>query len=134
MATEAVVPRGPEQAVRGPPSARAASGATANDDSKPRGVRARAAIRRAERAGGGREGAVVNRWLVLVIACLAQFIVVLDNTIGNGALPSIQHGLHFSAANLQWVVNGYTLVFGGFLMLGGRAAHLLGPRGPFIAG
>ena len=72
------------------------------------------------------ESSTTNRWLVLVIACLAQFMVVLDNTIVNVALPSIQRGLHFSPANLQWVVNGYTLIFGGFLMLGGRAADLLG--------
>jgi EmrB/QacA subfamily drug resistance transporter len=75
-----------------------------------------------------------NRWLILVIACLAQFMVVLDNTIVNVALPSIQRGLSFSAANLQWVVDGYTLIFGGFLMLGGRAADLLGRRRLFVAG
>ena len=75
-----------------------------------------------------------NRWLILVIACLAQFMVVLDNTIVNVALPSVQHGLHFSVANLQWVVNAYTLIFGGFLMLGGRAADLLGRRRLFVAG
>jgi EmrB/QacA subfamily drug resistance transporter len=75
-----------------------------------------------------------NRWLILVIACLAQFMVVLDATVVNVALPSIQRGLHFSAANLQWVVNAYTLVFGGFLMLGGRAADLLGRRRLFVAG
>jgi EmrB/QacA subfamily drug resistance transporter len=75
-----------------------------------------------------------NRWLILVIACLAQFMVVLDNTIVNVALPSVQHGLHFSAANLPWVVNAYTLIFGGFLMLGGRAADLLGRRRLFVAG
>jgi EmrB/QacA subfamily drug resistance transporter len=75
-----------------------------------------------------------NRWLVLVIACMAQFMVVLDATVVNVALPSIQHGLHFSAANLQWVVNAYTLVFGGFLLLGGRAADLLGRKRLFVAG
>ena len=75
-----------------------------------------------------------NRWLVLVIACLAQFMVVLDNTIVNVALPSVQRGLHFSPANLQWVVNAYTLIFGGFLLLGGRAADLLGRRRLFVAG
>jgi EmrB/QacA subfamily drug resistance transporter len=75
-----------------------------------------------------------NRWLVLVIACLAQFMVVLDATIVNVALPSIQHGLNFSSSDLQWVVNAYTLVFGGFLMLGGRAADLLGRRRLFVAG
>src|SRR5689334_18503054 len=75
-----------------------------------------------------------NRWLVLVIVCLAQFMVVLDATVVNIALPSIQHGLNFSDANLQWVVNGYTLVFGGFLLLGGRAADLLGRKRLFLAG
>jgi EmrB/QacA subfamily drug resistance transporter len=76
----------------------------------------------------------VNPWLVLVIACLAQFMVVLDATVVNIALPSVQRGLHFSAANLQWVVNAYTLIFGGFLLLGGRAADLLGRRRLFVAG
>jgi len=75
-----------------------------------------------------------NRWLVLVIVCLAQFMVVLDATVVNIALPSIQHGLNFSDANLQWVVNAYTLVFGGFLLLGGRAADLLGRKRLFLAG
>jgi EmrB/QacA subfamily drug resistance transporter len=76
----------------------------------------------------------VNPWLVLVIACLAQFMVVLDATVVNIALPSVQRGLHFSAANLQWVVNAYTLIFGGFLLLGGRAADLLGRKRLFVAG
>jgi EmrB/QacA subfamily drug resistance transporter len=75
-----------------------------------------------------------NRWLVLVIACLAQFMVVLDVTIVNVALPSIQRGLHFSPASLQWVINAYTLIFGGFLLLGGRAADLLGRKRLFSAG
>ncbi|MFL5828875.1 MAG: MFS transporter [Solirubrobacteraceae bacterium] len=75
-----------------------------------------------------------NRWLILVIACLAQFMVVLDATIVNVALPSIQRGLHFSPADLQWVVNAYTLIFGGFLLLGGRAADLLGRKRLFAAG
>src|ERR1700733_11236950 len=76
----------------------------------------------------------VNPWLVLVIACMAQFMVVLDATVVNIALPSVQRGLHFSAANLQWVVNGYTLIFGGFLLLGGRAADLVGRKRLFVAG
>jgi EmrB/QacA subfamily drug resistance transporter len=75
-----------------------------------------------------------NRWLVLAIVCLAQFMVILDATIVNIALPSIQHGLSFSDANLQWVINAYTLVFGGFLLLGGRAADLLGRKRLFVAG
>lgn len=75
-----------------------------------------------------------HKWLILVVACMAQFMVVLDNTIVNVALPSVQRGLHFSTTNLQWVINGYTLTFGGFLMLGGRMADLLGRRRLFVAG
>ncbi len=75
-----------------------------------------------------------SRWLILVIACLAQFMVILDATIVNVALPSIQKGLDFSPSTLQWVVNAYTLVFGGFLLLGGRAADLLGRKRLFMAG
>ncbi|MEA2426444.1 MAG: hypothetical protein QOF37_72, partial [Thermoleophilaceae bacterium] len=73
-------------------------------------------------------------WLVLVLVCFAQFMVVLDATIVNVALPSIQRSLNFSAANLQWIVNGYTLVFGGFLLLGGRAGDLFGRKRLFLAG
>ena len=76
----------------------------------------------------------VNPWLVLVLVCLGQFMVILDATIVNVALPSIQQDLQFSAADLQWVINSYTLVFGGFLLLGGRAADLLGRRALFVAG
>ncbi len=79
-------------------------------------------------------GGVTSKWLVLVIACMAQFMVVLDATVVNIALPSVQRGLHFSPANLQWIVNGYTLVFGGFLLLGGRAADLIGRKRLFLAG
>jgi EmrB/QacA subfamily drug resistance transporter len=78
--------------------------------------------------------AASSRWLILVIACMAQFMVVLDATVVNVALPAIQRGLHFSSANLQWVVNAYTLVFGGFLLLGGRAADLVGRKRLFVAG
>jgi len=76
----------------------------------------------------------VNPWLVLVVVGLAQFMVILDATIVNVALPSIQRSLHFSAATLQWVVNGYTLSFGGFLMLGGRAADIVGRKRLFLIG
>ena len=75
-----------------------------------------------------------NRWLVLVLVCLAQFMVVLDATIVNVALPSIQAALHFTPTSLQWIVNAYTLMFGGFLLLGGRASDLLGRQRLFIAG
>jgi EmrB/QacA subfamily drug resistance transporter len=99
-------------------------------------VLSRLPVLRGARSGVGAraDASETNRWVVLVIACLAQFMVVLDATIVNVALPSIQKGLSFSAADLQWVVNGYTLVFGGFLMLGGRAADLLGRRRLFVAG
>jgi EmrB/QacA subfamily drug resistance transporter len=79
-------------------------------------------------------GRQVNPWLVLAVVCFAQFMVVLDATIVNIALPSIQTDLKLSDSNLQWIVNAYTLVFGGFLMLGGRLADLLGRRMLFLTG
>lgn len=66
--------------------------------------------------------------------CAAQLMVVLDATIVNVALPEIQRALGFAPAELQWVVSAYSLTFGGFLMLGGRAADLLGRRRLFVAG
>src|SRR4051794_11128697 len=75
-----------------------------------------------------------NRWVTLVLVCLAQFMVILDATIVNIALPTIQADLEFSQADLQWVVNSYTLLFGGFLLLGGRAADIVGRKKIFIAG
>jgi EmrB/QacA subfamily drug resistance transporter len=75
-----------------------------------------------------------NPWVVLVLICMAQFMVVLDATIVNVALPSIQKDLGLSEANLQWIVNAYTLVFGGFLLLGGRAGDLLGRKRLFLIG
>jgi|SoiMetStandDraft_5_1073268.scaffolds.fasta_scaffold00765_2 EmrB/QacA subfamily drug resistance transporter len=75
-----------------------------------------------------------NKWVVLVLVCFAQFMVVLDATIVNVALPSIQTDLGLSEANLQWIVNAYTLVFGGFLLLGGRAGDLIGRKRLFLGG
>ena len=75
-----------------------------------------------------------NPWVVLVLICFAQFMVVLDATVVNVALPSIQKDLGLSEANLQWIINAYTLVFGGFLLLGGRAGDLLGRKRLFLAG
>ena len=75
-----------------------------------------------------------SKWLALTVLALAQFMVVLDVTIVNVALPSIQDALGFSADGLQWVVNAYTLTFGGLLMLGGRMSDLLGRRRVFLAG
>jgi EmrB/QacA subfamily drug resistance transporter len=79
-------------------------------------------------------GHEVNPWLVLVLVCMAQFMVILDATIVNVALPSIQEDLDISEADLQWIVNAYTLVFGGFLLLGGRAGDLVGRKRVFLVG
>jgi EmrB/QacA subfamily drug resistance transporter len=75
-----------------------------------------------------------NPWLVLVLVCMAQFMVILDATIVNVALPSIQTDLEMSNADLQWIVNAYALVFGGFLLLGGRAGDLVGRKRIFLVG
>jgi EmrB/QacA subfamily drug resistance transporter len=83
----------------------------------------------AERSAGGRRPRAL-----LVLVCLAQLMVILDVSIVNVALPSIRDGLGFSTTGLQWVVNAYTLTFAGFLLLGGRAADLLGRRRVFLAG
>ena len=70
----------------------------------------------------------------LILACLAQFMVVLDVSVVNVALPSIRDHLGFTEQDLQWVVNAYTVTFAGFLLLGGRAADLLGRRRVFVSG
>jgi EmrB/QacA subfamily drug resistance transporter len=75
-----------------------------------------------------------RRWKALAVLGIAYLMVVLDVSIVNVALPSIQKDLHFSTENLQWVVSGYALTFGGFLLLGGRAGDLLGRRRLFMAG
>ncbi len=75
-----------------------------------------------------------RRWLALGLLCTAQFVVVLDASIVNVALPSIGAALSFSQENLSWVVNAYVLTFGGFLLLGGRLADLLGRRRVFMFG
>jgi EmrB/QacA subfamily drug resistance transporter len=75
-----------------------------------------------------------KKWIALALLALAQFVVVLDAAIVNVALPSIGTDLHFSQDDLSWVVNAYTLFFGGFLLLGGRMADLLGRRRMFIVG
>jgi EmrB/QacA subfamily drug resistance transporter len=75
-----------------------------------------------------------RRWLALGLLAAAQFVVVLDASIVNVALPSIGRALSFSQDDLSWVVNAYTLTFGGFLLLGGRMADLIGRRRMFIAG
>jgi EmrB/QacA subfamily drug resistance transporter len=75
-----------------------------------------------------------NKWLALALLAAAQFVVILDASIVNVALPSIGKDLNFSQDDLSWVVNAYVLVFGGFLLLGGRLADLLGRRRLFIVG
>ena len=72
--------------------------------------------------------------LLLAVCCLAQFMVILDVSIVNVALPSIHRSLGFTAPELQWVVNAYTITFAGFLMLSGRAADLFGGRRTFVMG
>lgn len=73
-------------------------------------------------------------WLIFALVAIAQFMVVLDTAITNVALPSIQHNLHFTSSSLQWVITAYALCFGGFLLLGGRAADLFGRRRMLLAG
>ena len=75
-----------------------------------------------------------RRWMSLIVVCLAQLMIVLDTTIVNVALPSIQHDLHFSQGNLTWVVNAFLIAFGSFLLLAGRLGDLLGRRRVFLAG
>jgi EmrB/QacA subfamily drug resistance transporter len=82
---------------------------------------------------GGRD-ARDKRWIALILLCVAQFVVVLDASIVNVALPTIGKALDFTEGNLPWVVNAYVLTFGGFLLLGGRLADLLGRRRVFMAG
>ena len=75
-----------------------------------------------------------NTNTLLLVVCLAQFMVILDVAVVNVALPSMRDALHFSTGGLQWVVNAYTLTFAGFIMLGGRFADLLGRRRMLLAG
>jgi EmrB/QacA subfamily drug resistance transporter len=73
-------------------------------------------------------------WLILSIACIAQFMVVLDVSIVNVALPRMGHDLHFTVSSAQWVINAYVLTFAGFLLLGGRAADFFGRRSVYLTG
>jgi EmrB/QacA subfamily drug resistance transporter len=75
-----------------------------------------------------------RRWIALGILCLGQLMMVLDATIVNVALPSIQHDLHFSQSSLTWVINGYLVTFGGFLLLAGRMGDLVGRKKVFLTG
>src|SRR5258708_4232412 len=82
-----------------------------------------------ERESDGR-----RRWLALVVVCFGQLMIMLDSTIVNVALPSIQHDLNFSQADLTWVVNGYLIAYGSFLLVAGRAGDLIGRKKVFLAG
>src|SRR5436190_9189794 len=75
-----------------------------------------------------------RRWITLFIVCLAQLMIVLDVTIVNVALPSIQRDLHFSQANLTWVVNAFLVTFGSLLLLAGRLGDLVGRKRVFLVG
>ena len=86
---------------------------------------------------GGRQRArprADRRGIALAIVLGAQLMIILDMTVVNIALPSIARGLHFSEPSLSWVLNAYTLTFGGLLLLGGRAGDILGRRRVFMAG
>jgi EmrB/QacA subfamily drug resistance transporter len=75
-----------------------------------------------------------RRWIALAVLCLGQLMMVLDATIVNVALPSIQHDLHFSQGNLTWVIDAYLITFGGFLLLAGRMGDLVGRKKVFLSG
>src|ERR1700738_3882719 len=75
-----------------------------------------------------------RRWIALVVVCFGQLMIVLDATIVNVALPAIQRDLHFSQANLTWVVNAYLITYGSFLLLAGGAADLIGLKRGFFGG
>src|ERR1700755_1798267 len=75
-----------------------------------------------------------SRWVALIVLCTGMLMIVLDVTIVNVALPSIQGDLGFSPAGLAWVVNAYVIAFGGLLLLAGRVGDLIGQRRVFVAG
>src|SRR5437899_7254643 len=75
-----------------------------------------------------------RRWSALVVLCLGQLMIVLDVTVVNVALPTVQRELHFSQTSLAWVVNAYLLAFGGLMLLAGRLGDLVGRKRVFLAG
>ena len=75
-----------------------------------------------------------RRWIALVVLCAGFLMIILDQTIVNVALPSIQTDLHFSQSNLAWVVNAYLIAFGGLLLLVGRLGDLIGRKRIFLVG
>ncbi|MDX6540377.1 MAG: hypothetical protein QOI71_1987, partial [Gaiellales bacterium] len=80
------------------------------------------------------EAADPRRWIALILLTATQFMLIIDVSIVNVALPTIEADLHFNNQSLQWVASAYALTFGGFLLLGGRMADLLGRRKLFMAG
>jgi MFS family permease len=74
------------------------------------------------------------RWTALMVLCVGMLMIILDATVVNVALPSIQHELHFTRAGLAWVVNAYLIAFAGLLLLAGRLGDLLSRRGVFLGG
>jgi MFS family permease len=82
----------------------------------------------------GPPNAEIHRWRAFAVLVVCYFMTIVDLTIVNVALPTIGRDLHFSESNLQWVVTAYGLTFGGFLLLGGRAADLLGRRRILMVG
>src|SRR6516165_4217367 len=95
----------------------------------------RARVKRAAEATRGETRNAERRsWGLLVLLCVPQFMVILDATVVNVALPSIGHSLGFAAADLQWVITAYVLMTGGLMLLGGRSADLLGRRVVFLTG
>src|SRR5881398_1668501 len=75
-----------------------------------------------------------NRWIALIVLCTGMLMIVLDVTVVNVALPSIQDDLGFSQSGLAWIVNAYLIAFGGLLLLAGRLGDLIGRRTIFLAG
>src|SRR5947209_20164367 len=109
--------------------AQGAGGAVATETAREPG---NAAVAAPPRQAAAQPAGSHARW-VLVVCCVAPFMVILDLSIVNVALPSIQSSLNFSSSDLQWVVDAYAITFAGFLMLGGRAADYFGHRRTFAA-
>jgi len=91
-------------------------------------------IQQASTSGEAERRRERRRWIALGVLCLGQLMMILDSTIVNVALPSIQRDLHFSQGNLTWVINGYLVTFGGFLLLAGRVGDLVGRKKVFLTG